>query len=139
MTGSIRTLAETPAGWPVGLITGGTVMDLEAFELVILRVPADAPEWDDVAGERLQREHLAFLTAQREAGHAVGAGPLRDQADQSMRGLVFYRTGSLEEARRISLEDPMVRAGQLEPDVMTWFCPQGTMSQPGRAVHIPDQ
>lgn len=121
------------------MIIGATVMDLETFELVILRVPADAPEWDDVEGERLQREHLAFLTAQRDAGRAVGAGPLRDQADQGMRGLVFYRTGSLEEARRISLEDPMVRAGHLEPDVMTWFCPPGTMGQPGRAVHIPDR
>lgn len=114
-------------------------MDLEAFELVILRVPADPPEWDDVAGGQLQREHLAYLAAQREAGRAVGTGPLRDQTDQSMRGLVFYRTGSMEEARRISLDDPMVRAGHLEPDVMTWFCSPGTMSQSGRAVHIPDR
>ncbi|MGH3156569.1 MAG: hypothetical protein ACRDNF_08365 [Streptosporangiaceae bacterium] len=30
-------------------------MDLEAFELVILRIPANAPEWDDVEGERLLR------------------------------------------------------------------------------------
>src|SRR5580658_6496911 len=119
--------------------SGGTGMDLEAFELVILRIPADAPEWDDVEGERLQREHLAYLAAQREAGRAVGTGPLRDQADQGMRGLVFYRTGSIEEARRISLEDPLVRAGYLEPDVMTWLCAPGTMSRPGRAVHIPDR
>jgi uncharacterized protein len=93
---------------------------------------------DDATAGRLQREHLAFLAAQREAGHAVATGPFTGQADQRMRGLVIYRTGSIERARRIANSDPLVRAGQLEADVMTWLCPVGTMRQPGRPVHIDD-
>jgi uncharacterized protein len=113
-------------------------VDLEVFELVILRRPAASPKIDDQTAERIQREHLAYLTWLHEAGHTVAAGPLGDQADESMRGLVFYRTGSIEEARRLAAGDPAVRAGRLEADVMTWYCPPGAMTLPGRTVHIPD-
>jgi uncharacterized protein YciI len=113
-------------------------MELEAFEFVILRSTPDRAELDDATADRLQHEHLAFLAAQRDAGHAVATGPFRDQADQRMRGLVIYRTGSISEARRIANSDPLVRAGQLEADVMTWLCPPGTMRQPGLPVRIDD-
>jgi hypothetical protein len=36
-------------------------MDLESFELVILRRPDNAVEYDDETLVRLQREHLAFV------------------------------------------------------------------------------
>jgi uncharacterized protein len=113
-------------------------MNLEAYELVILRRLASAPACDEETGDRLQREHLAFLAAQRASGRAVATGPFRDQADPSMRGLVIYHTGSIEQARSISQGDPLVQAGHLAADVMTWLCQPGTMSSPGRPVHIPD-
>jgi uncharacterized protein len=113
-------------------------MKLEAYEFVILRSAPGRRDLDEQTGDRLQRDHLAFLAAQRAAGCAVATGPLRDQADQGMRGLVIYRTGSVEEARRISGQDPLVQAGQLEADVMTWLCQPGTMNRPGRPVHIAD-
>jgi hypothetical protein len=68
-------------------------MKLEAYEFVILRSAPSRRDLDEQTGDRLQRDHLAFLAAQREAGLAVATGPLREQADQSMRGLVIYRTG----------------------------------------------
>ncbi len=33
-------------------------------------------------------------------------GPVRDQPDVSLRGLTFYRTGSLEQARQLAEADP---------------------------------
>lgn len=66
-------------------------MDLQAFELVLLRRPRDA-----------------------------------------------YRTGSLEEARRLAEGDPAVRAGRLEVDVIRSYCLAVTMAQPGRAMQEPD-
>jgi uncharacterized protein YciI len=113
-------------------------MDLEAFELVILRRAASPPACDEQTGVRLQRQHIAFLDSLRQTGQAVATGPLRDQADQGMRGLVVYRTGSIEEARRIAHGDPLVQAGQLEADVMTWLCKPGTMKRPGRPVRVDD-
>jgi uncharacterized protein YciI len=114
-------------------------MELEAFELVILRRPARPTEYDDDTAERLQREHLAFHAALRERGDVVTNGPLRDQPDESVRGIAFYRTGSVGRARELAEQDPAVRAGQLEVDVMTWWCPAGTMIRPGRAFTVPDR
>lgn len=109
-------------------------MDLEAFELVLLRRPADAPSYDEAALQRIQGEHLAFHAELREAGHVVTNGPVLDQVDESLRGLTFYRTGSLEEARRLAERDPAVRAGRLVVEVMRWYCPAGTMTAHGSRV-----
>ncbi len=42
-------------------------MDLEAFELVLLRRPESAPDYPDEELDRIQAEHLAYHTALREA------------------------------------------------------------------------
>ena len=112
-------------------------MDLEAFELVLLRRPASAPDYPDKELARIQREHLAYHAGLREAGHVVTNGPVDGQPDPSLRGLAFYRTGSLERSRQFAEADPAVRAGRLAVEIMTWYCPPGTMSRPGRAVSLP--
>jgi uncharacterized protein len=111
-------------------------VDLEAFELVLLRTPENPPAYDDAELERIQAEHLAHHARLRESGQIVTNGPVRDQPDVSLRGLTFYRTGSLEQSRRLAEADPAVRAGRLAIEIMTWYCPPGTMSKPGRAVTL---
>lgn len=103
----------------------------------MLRRPADAPPYDEATLERIQREHLAYHASLREAGRVVTNGPVRDQVDESLRGLTFYKTGSLEEARRLAEQDPAVRAGRLEVDIMWWYCPVDTMIQPGTPLEAP--
>ena len=124
-----------------GSATRGTTLgavDLESFELVLLRRPADAPSYDDDALARIQREHLDFHAALRESGVVVTNGPVIDQPDESLRGLTFYRTGSVDEARRTAEQDPAVVAGRLAVEAMQWWCPRGTMTRPGRAISLPD-
>ncbi len=111
-------------------------MELEAFELVLLRTPENTPDYDDEEVTRIQGEHLAHHARLRASGHVVTNGPVIDQPDPSLRGLTFYRTGSLEEARRLAEADPAVRAGRLTVEIMTWYCPPGTMSRPGRTVTV---
>lgn len=111
-------------------------VDLEAFELVMLRRPRDPRDYDEAKLERIQREHLAYHASLREAGQVVTNGPVTDQPDEALRGVTFYRTGSLEEARRLAQADPAVHAGRLEIEVMTWYCPPGTMVSAGRAVTL---
>lgn len=113
-------------------------VELEAFELVMLRRPASPREYDDETAARIQREHLAFHAALRETGEVVTNGPVLDQRDEGLRGLTFYRTGSLERSRELAEQDPAVRAGRLEVEVMSWWCPAGTMLRPGRAFTVPD-
>jgi uncharacterized protein len=111
-------------------------VDLEAFELVLLRRPASAPYYPDEELDRIQREHLAFHAELRAAGRVVTNGPVDGEPDSSLRGLTFYRTGSLERSRQLAENDPAVRAGRLAVEIMTWYCPPGTMRQPGRPVTL---
>jgi uncharacterized protein YciI len=111
-------------------------MDLEAFELVLLRTPDNAPAYDDAELERIQKEHLAHHAALRATGEVVTNGPVGHQPDQALRGLAFYRTGSLERSRELAEADPAVRAGRLAVEIMTWYCQPGTMTKPGRAVTL---
>jgi uncharacterized protein len=111
-------------------------MDLEAFELVLLRRPDVVPEADPAEIDRIQAAHLAHHDALRASGQVVTNGPVIDPPDPSLRGLTFYRTGSLERSRQLADADPAVRAGRLVAEIMTWYCPPGTMSQPGRPVTV---
>ena len=102
--------------------------------MVQLRRPADARSYPDEDLERIQEEHLAYHAGLRAADQVVTNGPVIDGPDPSLRGLTFYRTGSLARARELAEADPAVRAGRLAVEVMTWWCPRGTMSKPGQAV-----
>ena len=101
---------------------------------MFLRRPANAPAYDEAKLEEIQSEHLAYHARLREAGQIVTNGPLAEHIDESLRGLTFYRTGSLEESRRLAEADPAVRAGRLIVEVMRWYCPAGTMVRPGSRV-----
>jgi uncharacterized protein YciI len=100
---------------------------LDRFELVFLKRPASVPAISDEEAERLQERHLAYLGAMTEAGNIRLAGPFDGQNDQSLRGLCLYRTGSLERATELASADPAVAAGQLEVDVMYFYCPSGSL------------
>ncbi len=113
-------------------------MDLESFELVVLRRPPEAPAYDEETLNRIQREHLEYNASLRASGDIATNGPVIDQPDESLRGLTFYRTGSLERARELAEADPAVQAGRLVVDVMTWLCPPGSLRQPGHVITLPD-
>jgi uncharacterized protein YciI len=112
------------------------VMDLQTFQLVLLRTPEDATQYDDETIARIQREHLAFYAAQRGAGTVVTNGPVLDQPDKSLRGLAFYNVGSLDEARALAITDPAVKAHRLAVEVMTWWCAPDTMIAAGTAITV---
>jgi uncharacterized protein YciI len=129
-------LAET--GRPASDLPSVAV-ELESFELVLLRRPPDARPYDEETLERIQREHLAYLAGLRASGEVATNGPVMEQPDESLRGLAFYRTGSLARARELAEADPAVRAGRLVVEVMTWLCPTGALRLPGKAITLPDE
>jgi uncharacterized protein YciI len=111
-------------------------IDLHAFQLVLLRRPDDAPEYDDEAAERIQGDHLAFYAEMRQAGHVVTNGPVRDQPDDALRGIAIFATESVGRARELANADPAVQAGRLEVQAMTWLCPPGTMIKDGIPISV---
>ena len=112
-------------------------MQIEAFELVLLRRPTSPTPYDDETLERIPGEHTAFLERTRQEGHALTSGPVLDQPDESLRGLSIYNVGSIERTRELAQCDPVV-AGRIAIEVMTWWCSAGSMIQPGNSVTIDD-
>jgi len=101
-------------------------MKLDAYTLVFLRRPPDAPAMSDDELDELQQRHLAFNAGLRESGQIVTNGPLIGLPDVSLRGISIYRT-SVEEARRLAQQDPSVQAGRLVIEVCTWLMPVGIL------------
>jgi len=102
--------------------------NMERYSVVFLKRPANGGA--KVADpEALQRQHIGHLQAMARAGKLVVAGPFDDQTDPRMRGLCIYRT-SLEEARRLAQDDPAVKAGRLEVEVLSWWVEKGAITFP---------
>ena len=101
-------------------------MQFDRHTLVLLVLRPDAPELTDEEAAELQDRHLAFRADLRDRGHLLAGGPLVDQDDERLRSVAIMNCDP-ETARRLSSEDPAVRAGRLEPVVTTWMVPAGNV------------
>jgi len=101
-------------------------VEFDIYTFVLLRRGPRADEYSDEELTELQGGHLAFLDRMREEDHLVLAGPFQDQEDETKRGLCVYRTG-LAETRRLTEQDPSVRAGRIAVEAMTWLTPKGEL------------
>ena len=102
-------------------------MPFDRHTLVLLVLRPDAPELTDEEAAELQDRHLAFRAELRDRGHLLGGGPLVDQDDERLRSISVWSSDP-ETARRLSNDDPAVRAGRLAVEVMTWMVPAGNVS-----------
>jgi uncharacterized protein YciI len=101
-------------------------MRFDRHTLVLLVRPPGAPELSDEEAAALQDRHLAFRAGLRDRGYLIGGGPLVDADDERLRGISVMACDP-ETARRLSSEDPAVRAGRLAVEVMTWMVPAGNL------------
>ena len=101
-------------------------VQFDRHTLVLLVLRPDAPKLTDEEAEELQDRHLAFRADLRDRGYLIGGGPLVDQDDERLRGISIMACDP-ETARRLSNEDPAVRAGRLAIEVMTWMVPAGNV------------
>jgi uncharacterized protein len=72
---------------------------------------------------RLQEAHLAHLRSLQEVGELVVYGPLGGDTD--LRGILIFRTESIDRARELMREDPWVLRGTLVLDLFSWFAAAG--------------
>ena len=101
--------------------------ELDRFELVLLKRSTDRRPMSEEESDRLQVLHMAHLQALTKAGAIRIAGPVDEQREESLRGMAIYQTGSLDRARELATSDPAVMAGQLDIDVMYFYCPKGNL------------
>ncbi|WP_233595634.1 MULTISPECIES: YciI family protein [Corallococcus] len=104
--------------------------EFEKHYLVLLKRAPNAPKTEPAALQKLQEEHLAHLTRMGESGKMVLAGPFDEQDDVGMRGACIYRTETKQEARQLAEQDPMVKAGRLQVEVLAWYTEKGYLAFP---------
>ena len=117
--------ASTPAAAPKG-----APFEMERFQLILLVRAPTYRKLPDEEAKALQAAHLGHLTRMWEAGKAVVCGPFGDQQDQGLRGGCLYAAKDVAEARALAEEDPIVKAGQLRIEAVTWWVGKGYMTFP---------
>jgi uncharacterized protein YciI len=104
-------------------------MELDQYYVVLSKkgpnwAPGSTPEL-----EALQRRHLAHKTTMHQAGNLIVAGPVQPEGESDLRGIdIFHFEAfeSLEELKALVEADPVVQAGRLALDYLTWYVPKGT-------------
>ncbi|MGD0373907.1 MAG: YciI family protein [Streptosporangiaceae bacterium] len=110
-------------------------IQLETYEMVLLRRTRQGRDFDQESRERIFREHLAYTLGLLASGEQVAAGPVTDSPaqDEDICGLGLYQKGSLGAVRQLVENDPGVQQGLYCFDVMTWLTKPGTVAVPQRA------
>jgi uncharacterized protein len=75
--------------------------------------------------KKIQAGHMAHLEASGKSGKLVIAGPLSD--DGNIRGILVYKTATIDEARAIAAADPAVKAGRLKVELHPWMVSKGAL------------
>lgn len=110
--------------------TEGAPFDMESFQLVLLVRASTWKKLPDDEAKALQGAHLGHLEKMWQTGKAVVCGPFDKQEDPAFRGACIYAVKTVEEARELAGADPLVKAGQLRVDAMTWWVGKGYMTFP---------
>ena len=82
------------------------------YHLIFLNAVPGKPLSPEVVGR-----HAAHLAELDDVGKLVLAGPIPERPG----GLIVLRVASLDEAKAIAEEDPMVRGAYYTYDLGTWF------------------
>jgi len=85
---------------------------------------------------KIQEGHMGHLDAMWKAGKLVLAGPLMD--DTEWRGILIYRTKTIEEAQKLADDDPAVKAGRLKVTMHPWLVQRGILPDPLEGASKPE-
>lgn len=80
---------------------------------------------DSAAVVKLQAGHMAAIERNAANGKLILAGPMGDDGD--LRGLFFFKTATIEEAKALVEQDPMVKAGRLTYEIHPWWTMEGKL------------
>lgn len=104
------------------------VPSLRQVQFVILKSPSEMPEMQSQeAMQALQVGHVEFLQGLWEKRVALAVGPIVGR--DALRGIVVIDSDSPEQAGAILANDPLVKAGYLEPEIHTWMCDADVMQK----------
>jgi uncharacterized protein len=85
--------------------------------------------------KRLGEGHMAHIRAMGATGKLLLAGPFEIEGTppNAIAGILLFDVPDIEEARVMASEDPAVKAGRFQLEVVPWYGPKG-LTFPGREM-----
>ena len=98
-----------------------------ALELFVVQ---STPAGDPTAVKANLPDHLAYQRNLELDGTLVMAGPVSDESGENMEGAgqIIYRANSLDEAREITMADPMHKSGARNFTIRKWLVNEGSLN-----------
>jgi uncharacterized protein YciI len=128
----------SPGQRPAPLPAPPPGIEFDSYYIVFLRRPAKPAAYDQAKLEDIQKRHLAHLGDLYRSGKALTAGPFDEQDDEKIRGLIIMPASlGKDEVRKLASDDPAVKAGRLEVEIVRWHLQKGTAVFPHPDTAMP--
>ena len=99
---------------------GADERGMKMYVLCILKTGPKDAEIKGTAREEIFAGHFANITRLADEGKLAVAGPFGNN-DKSWRGLYIFNVTTLEEAEKLVVLDPAVKAGVFVPELVPWY------------------
>ena len=103
--------------------------DERGMKMYVLCILKTGPKDADVKGDERKEifaGHFANIGRLADEGKLVLAGPF-GKNDKSYRGLYIFNVATIEEAEKLVVLDPAVKAGVFVPELTLWYGTAGLM------------
>ena len=97
--------------------------DERGMRMYVLCILKTGPKDSEIKGkerEEIFRGHFANIGRLADEGKLAVAGPF-GKNDKSWRGLYIFNVATVEEAEKLVVLDPAVKAGVFVPDLTPWY------------------
>jgi uncharacterized protein len=99
---------------------GGDERGMKTYVLCILKTGPKDAEVQGEARKEIFAGHFANIGRLADEGKLAVAGPF-EKNDKSYRGLYIFNVATIEEAEKLVMLDPAVKAGVFVPDLTLWY------------------
>ena len=97
--------------------------DERGMKMYVLCILKTGPKDAEITGEARKEifaGHFANITRLADEGKLAVAGPF-GKNDKAYRGLYIFNVATIEEAEKLVVLDPAVKAGVFVPDLTLWY------------------
>ena len=97
-------------------------LHMKSYVLCLLKSGPERSQ-DSAQQAKLMKDHLAHFAKLSEEGKIAMVGPV--DGDSELRGIIVFNVASIEEARKLEEQDPMIQANRLTMELYTWWTEKG--------------
>lgn len=108
---------------------GADERGMKMYVLCILKTGPKDADFKGKERDEIFAGHFANIGRLADEGKLAVAGPF-EKNDKAWRGLYIFNVPTIEEAEKLVVLDPAVKAGVFVPDLTLWYGTAGMMTIP---------